>query len=96
MKKADLTNAVLELVKEEGLDLTKKDLTVIIDKTFEAVQNGLVDGEEVPVGVLGKFITSVRAARKGRNPADGTEIDIPETTVAKFKPSKNLKESLKG
>lgn len=33
---------------------------------------------------FGTFESRTRAARKGRNPATGAEIDIPETVVPAF------------
>ena len=36
-----------------------------------------------------------RAARKGRNPQTGEEIQIPATKVPAFKAGKNLKEAVK-
>jgi len=39
---------------------------------------------------FGSFSTSRREARKGRNPQNGKEIDIPAKTVAKFKAGKTL------
>lgn len=37
-----------------------------------------------------------RAARKGRNPASGAEIDIPAKRVPKFSAAKALKDAVNG
>jgi DNA-binding protein HU-beta len=49
------------------------------------------DGKAQFVG-FGSFKLVKRAARKGRNPQTGEELEIPETTVVKFTPAKALKE----
>jgi DNA-binding protein HU-beta len=43
---------------------------------------------------FGTFSTADRAARPGRNPKTGAEIQIPAKTIAKFKPGKDLAESI--
>ena len=91
MNKTELVNAVAELT-----GLTKKDAAVAVDGTFEAIKESLAKGEPVKLTGFGTFETRDRAARKGRSPQTGEEIDIPATTVAAFKPAKALKETVKG
>lgn len=43
---------------------------------------------------VGRFSVATRAARKGRNPATGEEVSIPEKRVVKFRPFKGLQEGL--
>lgn len=43
---------------------------------------------------IGTFSPSVRAARTGRNPRTGEPLELPETTVVSFAPSKTLKDKL--
>jgi DNA-binding protein HU-beta len=43
---------------------------------------------------FGSFGTSVRSARMARNPRTGEPIQVPETTVATFAPSKVLKDKV--
>lgn len=43
---------------------------------------------------FGSFGTSVRSARTARNPRTGEPIQVPETTVATFAPSKVLKDKV--
>lgn len=70
---------------------TKKDIKVVIDATFDAIANFIKDGEIVAITGFGKFGTTKRAARTGRNPQTGEPISIPEMTVPNFKASDNLK-----
>lgn len=57
-------------------------------------QETLKSGGEVTLPGLGKLKAASKAARTGRNPATGAEIEIPAKTVAKFVPAKALKDAL--
>jgi DNA-binding protein HU-beta len=84
----------------EKHDLPKKQAKAILDDLFEAMNAGVLNGERVPVGTLGKIFVRVRPATKariGRNPATGEEIKIPAkkaTQVPKFAFTKNFKEEV--
>jgi DNA-binding protein HU-beta len=52
----------------------------------------LLSKEEVKLGVFGKFVCTEKAARKGRNPKTGEDVDIPAKTVVKFKAGKAVKD----
>lgn len=74
---------------------TKKDTAAIVDATFMAIAQALVDGEEVRIANFGTFGISERAARTVSNPQDRTKVvEVPAKTVAKFKAAKILRESL--
>ncbi len=61
----------------------------------DGVTTALKKGEKVTLVGFGTFSVSKRAERKGRNPRDGKVIKIPASKVAKFKPGKALKDSIK-
>jgi DNA-binding protein HU-beta len=88
MNKTDLINAVAS--KTDGI--SKQDVTTAIEGFLSEVTEALANGEKVSIQGFGNFETRERAARKGRNPQTGKEIDIPATKIPAFKPSKNLKE----
>lgn len=90
MNKTDLINAVAE--KSE---LSKKDATKAVDAVFESIMDSLKDGEKVQLIGFGNFEVRERAARKGRNPQTGAEIEIAASKVPAFKPGKALKEIVK-
>ena len=52
-------------------------------------------GEKVQLIGFGNFEVRERAARKGRNPQTGKEIDIPTSKVPAFKAGKALKDAVK-
>lgn len=89
--KADLIDGV---ASKSGL--TKKDATAAVEALFEVVTETLSEGERVQVIGFGTFEVRDRAARKGRNPQTGDEIQIPATKVPAFKAGKGLKDAVKG
>lgn len=77
-------------------DITKKEAEVVVNAVFEAITEGLVAGDKVALLGFGTFEVSERAARKGRNPATGEEIEIPASKYPTFSASKALKDSVNG
>lgn len=61
---------------------------------IDGVTGALKKGDKVSLVGFGTFDTSKRAARKGRNPQTGAEIQIKASTVAKFKAGKSLKDAV--
>ncbi|KOO44089.1 HU family DNA-binding protein [Priestia koreensis] len=90
MNKTDLINAV-----SEASELSKKDATKAVDAVFESILDALKDGDKVQLIGFGNFEVRERAARKGRNPQTGEEIEIPASKVPAFKPGKALKDAVK-
>lgn len=91
MNKTELISAVAE-----SAELSKKDATKAVDAVFEAVQNALSSGDKVQLIGFGNFEVRERAARKGRNPQTGEEIEIAASKVPAFKPGKALKDAVSG
>ena len=79
----------------EMTGLTKKDATTAVDAVFGSIQDFLANGEKVQLIGFGNFEVRNRAARKGRNPQTGAEIQIPASKVPAFKPGKALKDAVK-
>ncbi|UYM82458.1 HU family DNA-binding protein [Heyndrickxia coagulans] len=90
MNKTDLINAVAE-----ATELSKKDTTKAVDAIFDTIQNALANGDKVQLIGFVNFEVRERAARKGRNPQTGEEIDIAASKVPAFKPGKALKDAVK-
>lgn len=79
----------------EKSELTKKDATKVVDAVFASISESLQAGEKVQIIGFGNFEVRERAARKGRNPQTGVEIEIPASKVPAFKPGKALKDGIK-
>lgn len=90
MNKKELIGAVAE-----ATGLTKKDVELVVDSTFDVITSALKDGEKVKVHGFGSFEVRERVARKGRNPQSGEEIEIPATKAPAFKVAKALKDAIK-
>lgn len=91
MSKKDLIDAV---AKE--CDLTKEKAGVAVDAMLEHIKSTMKGGNEVRLPDFGTFKVAKRKARDGRNPATGATIKIAASNVAKFTPSKGLKDALNG
>ena len=87
MNKAELITQVAE-----KSDLTKKDAERAVTSMLAAVEEALSRGDKVQLVGFGTFEVRERAARKGRNPQTGQEIDIAATRVPVFKAGKSLRE----
>ena len=90
MTKAEL---VKQLKEEAGLDSLAQAENAY-NTLFSLLGNALKNGDSVSISGFGSFKPVKRAARKGRNPQTGAEIQIAESTSVKFTPGKALKESL--
>ncbi|HBK86441.1 MAG TPA: DNA-binding protein [Firmicutes bacterium] len=90
MKKADLVSRIAE---KSGLN--KKQAEAALDAFVASVQEALQAGEKVQLVGFGTFEARDRAARTGRNPGTGEEIQIPASRVPAFKAGKVLKDAVK-
>lgn len=89
MNKAELIDAMaLEA------DLTKADAKKALDAFINATTKALKDSDRVALVGFGSFSISKRAARKGRNPQTGKEINIAAKKVVKFKPGSELADAV--
>ena len=80
----------------KGAGLSKKDAAKAVDAIFAAITDDMARHEKVQLIGFGNFEVRHRAARKGRNPQTGEEMEIPATDVPAFKPGKALKNVVNG
>jgi DNA-binding protein HU-beta len=79
---------------------SKKDAKELLETVMDLIEAGVLQGERVPLGKIGKVYAKVKPAtksRKGRNPITGEEITIAAkkaTKVPKFTFSKGFKEEV--
>ena len=86
-----MTKAELIANVAKKAELTQKDTEAAVNAFFSTVQESLAAGENVQVIGFGTFEVRERAARVGRNPQTGEEIQIAAAKVPAFKPGKALK-----
>ncbi|MDE0150828.1 MAG: HU family DNA-binding protein [Rhodospirillaceae bacterium] len=89
MNKSDL----IERVADEA-GMTKQVTGIAVEGVFSATAEGLARGEDVTVVGFGKFSTTSRPARTGRNPRTGEPVPVGPSTTVSFKAGKALKEAL--
>jgi len=84
-----------DFVDKLSLDaaLSKVTAEKALDSIISTITETLATGESVQLPI-GTFSRVLRAARKGRNPQTGEELDIPEKLAVKFKASKKFKETM--
>ena len=91
MNKSELVAAVAA-----HADIPKTEAAQVVDGFVKTVTEALVKGETVNLVGFGSFLIKERAARVGRNPQNGAEIQIPASKVPSFKAGKLLKEAVSG
>ncbi|MBF0175887.1 MAG: HU family DNA-binding protein [Magnetococcales bacterium] len=91
MNKTDLIDHV---AKTAGL--TKDNAASAVDAVMGGITSSLKAGETVSLIGFGTFSISERAARTGRNPRTGAEIQIAAARLPKFRPGKGLKDAVDG
>ena len=89
MNKIDL---IQKLADHTGL--AKHDAAKAVDGVFEVITDALKAGDEVRLTGFGVFVVAARAGGKGLNPQSGAEIDIKPSKQPRFRPGKQLKDSL--
>lgn len=90
--KTTTTELAQKLADETGA--TKSDMKGMLETIFGEIAEQLAAGNEVAINGFGTFKPRQNAARKGRNPSTGEEIDIAASTSAAFKQAKALKDAL--
>ncbi len=78
----------------EAAGVAKKDAQNFLDKLVALAYAQVKSNGEFTVPGLGKLVKKNRAARTGRNPATGAEIQIPAKTVVKFRVAKACKDAI--
>lgn len=93
--KNDLVSAVISINEEQGLKVNKGDTAKLVNNVLDAII--ALTGEEGKLQLVGfgTFEVRERAARKGRNPQTGDEIEIAASKAPAFKAGKQFKESVK-
>ncbi len=90
MTKRDL---VIRISTETGL--IQQQVLEVVQKTLDYISQSVSKGETVELRNFGVFEVKVRKARIGRNPnRPETDVPIPQRAVVKFKPGKEMRESV--
>ena len=91
LKKADFIKAI---AKQAGT--SQKEADAVLVAALGTIKEALKKDDSVAFLKFGTFKISKRAARKGRNPQTGKEIQIPAAKLPVFKASAAFKELVNG
>ena len=89
MNKTEFIDAVAE---KSGL--SKKDSKAAVDAVLDTLTEALVKKDSVAFLGFGTFSTASREARVSRVPGTDKTVNVPATTVVKFKVGKLLKQEI--
>ncbi|MGL5816466.1 MAG: HU family DNA-binding protein [Phycicoccus sp.] len=78
----------------QRVDVSASTAEAVIGEALRAIGELLGKGEEVRLAGFGTFEARSRAARTGRNPQTGEEIQIAASTTVGFKPAAQLKRTV--
>ncbi|MEO1498278.1 MAG: HU family DNA-binding protein [Planctomycetota bacterium] len=85
---------IVRTISEE-IGLTQLKTKEIVQKTFDAIVETLVEDRRIELRNFGVFEVKRRAARKARNPRTGEKVDVAEKFVVTFKPGKEMEERVR-
>lgn len=89
MNKSELIEAIAA-----SADIPKAAAGRALDAMIDNVTGALQKGDQVVLVGFGTFSVKERAARTGRNPQTGAEIQIAAAKVPSFKAGKALKDAV--
>jgi len=90
MTKRDL---VVRISSETGL--IQQQVLDVVQRTLDYIAEAVAKGETVELRNFGVFEVKIRKARIGRNPnSPEADVRIPPRAVVKFKPGKEMRESV--
>ena len=87
-----------EIVKQiaDRLELTQLKTKEIVQQTFDAIVDTLIEDGRIELRNFGVFEVKRRKARKARNPRTGKPVSVPPKNVVTFKPGKEMEERVRG
>lgn len=89
MNKSELIDAAAD-----RSDLSKSDVSSALDALVETITETVARGDKVSVTGFGTFERRERAARTGRNPQTGEEMQIRASKAPAFKAGKSFKDAV--
>jgi DNA-binding protein HU-beta len=90
MNKRDLIDAI------SGRLGDKKSATEAVNAVLETIQSAVANGDKVAITGFGVFEKSERPARTARNPATGATVEVPKSSVPKFRAGADFKALVNG
>ena len=91
MNKTELIAKVQENI---DIEVSKKDLTTILDGIIEIIKVNVASGEKIAIAGFGTFEAVERAARECKNPRTGEPVHVEASKAPKFKAGKAFKDAV--
>ena len=91
MNKTELIAKVQENI---DIEVSKKDLTTILDGIIETIKTNVASGEKIALVGFGTFEAVERAARECKNPRTGEPVHVAASKAPKFKAGKAFKDAV--
>lgn len=92
---ATITKRDLVMKVSDETGLTQQQVFDVVQGLLENITDRLADGDTVVMRNFGAFQVREMKAKVGRNPKDPSkDVPIPARAVVKFKPGKEMRESV--
>ncbi len=89
-----LTKAqIIDAIPEE-LSISRKKSVEVVETLLEIIKRQMENGEDVLISGFGKFCIKDKKARRGRNPATGSDMMLSQRRVVVFRCSKLLRDKI--
>ena len=83
---------LIERIATRQVQLSTKDVELAIKCVIDQMVNGLAAGNRIEIRGFGSFSLHYRAARTGRNPKTGEQVQLSGKHVPHFKPGKEMRD----
>src|SRR5476651_63054 len=85
---------IVQMISDKTV-LTQLQTKDIVDLTFDAIVETLLEEGRIELRNFGVFEVKRRKARKARNPRTGERVDVAPKSVVTFKPGKEMEEKIR-
>jgi len=89
-----LTKAQIIDAIPEKLGISRKKSIEVVETLLEIIKRQMENGEDVLISGFGKFCIKDKKARRGRNPATGSDMMLDKRRVVVFRCSKLLRDKI--
>ena len=83
---------LIERIALRQSQLSSKDVELAVKCVIDQMVNGLAAGKPIEIRGVGSFSLHYRAARIGRNPKTGEQVQLAGKHVPHFKPGKEMRD----
>ena len=89
-----IRSELLNALAKDNPGLKAEEVEQVVDIFFDEIGQRLAEGGRVELRGFGAFSTRERAARSGRNPRTGEQVQVAAKRVPYFRPGKEMRRAL--